>query len=134
MVDICPMQGGSEKNAICYFFSEHKLIGQLTKFQTSQTRHSCFLQITSQIFDVNYQTQNSIINILQSCITQNRNKHFSMKNQRKMIIYFSTFQNPSISTLNPQCIDLTCALIISEDECYKCYVEGYNISEKDDLV
>ena len=51
-------------------FSRHKLIGQHTKFQSYLTPPLSLLQITSQIFDVNHQTQKSIINFWQVCITQ----------------------------------------------------------------
>ena len=56
--DICPMKGASDKNVIFYSFFWLKLIGQHTKFQICQTPPSCFLQITSQIFDIYDKNQN----------------------------------------------------------------------------
>ena len=58
LADICPMKGASEKNVIFRFFARHELIGQHTKFQTSQTPPSCFLRITLQIFEKYDKTQN----------------------------------------------------------------------------
>ena len=53
-----PHEGGLWQK--CYFllFFWHKLIGQHTKFQICQTPPSCFLQITSQIFDIYDKNQN----------------------------------------------------------------------------
>ena len=57
--DICSMKGPSEKNAILNFFSWHDLTALHTKFHTSQTPPSRFLQITLQICDKIYETKYS---------------------------------------------------------------------------
>ena len=66
---VLSIKGASEKNAIFCFFSQHGLIGNHTKFQTSQNPPSCFLRITSQIFDIYDQTQKLIIKCWQFCTT-----------------------------------------------------------------
>ena len=57
--DICSMKGWSGKDAILNFFSRHDLTALHTKFHTSQTPPSPFLQITLQICDKIYETKYS---------------------------------------------------------------------------
>ena len=49
--DVCPMKGWSDKKAILSFISRHNLTALHAKFYICQTPCSCFLQITSQIFE-----------------------------------------------------------------------------------
>ena len=104
MADICPIKGASDENVIFYFFSRHNLIGQHTKFQTGLTPPSCFLQITSQIFDVNDQTQISIINFWQFCII------FWWKMSAKWSFTFKHFKFPLLPLLTHSAIMLTTIL------------------------
>ena len=56
------MKGALEKKIVFYFFLSTSYLANTKKLQ-------CFLQTTSQIFDIYDQTQISIINFWQFCIT-----------------------------------------------------------------
>ena len=102
--DICPIKGASEKNAIFYFFSRHKLIGQHTKMSDFSDPPSCFFFANrfSNIWNIWWSP--NINHKLLVVLHHLKKKWFFfyekwVQNYHLLLI----FEIPSISTLNPWC-------------------------------
>ena len=91
LADICTMKSCNVKNFIFSFFSQHGLIAPHTKFHVYQTSSSCFLQITSQIFEKNDQTKYSFKNIDSFASFKKRMSLFPSKLSIKLCFTFVNF-------------------------------------------
>ena len=91
LADICTIKSCTVKNLIFSFFSQHGLIAPHTKFRVYQTSSSCFLRITSQIFDKIDQTKYSFKNIDSFASFKKRMSLFRLKLNIKLCFTFVNF-------------------------------------------
>ena len=101
LADICTMNSCTVKIFIFSFFSQHGLIAPHTKFHVSQTSYSCFLQITSQIFEKIDQTKYSFKNIDSFASFKKRMSLFPSKLNIKLCFTFVNFWSFYFHCLSP---------------------------------